>query len=164
MTDATTPPAPQASAEGQPMKIGIGAQYIKDMSFESPSAPHIFAPSKAAPEITVGVNVQSRALAENTYEVVLSIKLDAKLETQTAYIAELAYAGVFMAPPMSEENLRLFLLVEGPRLLFPYARAIVSTAVRDGGFAPVMLSPVDFFALYQANKGSLGTTAAQGAA
>lgn len=148
----------------EPLQIGIGAQYIKDFSFESPGAPQIFAPSMAAPEINVGINVSTRTVVESTYEVVLSIKLDARLESKAAYIAELAYGGVFVVPAMAEEALKLFLLVEAPRLLFPFARAVIANAVREGGFPSMMLAPIDFMALYQANKGSLGLTAAVGAA
>ena len=156
--------APATSPTEQTPQVGIGAQYIKDFSFESPAAPGIFAPSQAAPAINVGVNVQSRALAENTFEVALSLKLEAKQDGKVAYIAELAYAGVFMIQTSNEEHLRMFLLIEAPRLLFPFARSIISNVVRDGGFAPVLLAPVDFYALYQANRGSLGTATAQGAA
>ena len=84
--------------------------------------------------------------------------------TKTAYIAELIYGGVFGVPPMAEEGLRLFLLVEAPRMLFPFARSILMGAVRDGGFPQVMIGPVDFMNLYLANKGNIGTMPAAGAA
>jgi len=148
----------------QPVPISIGAQYIKDLSFESPGAPQIFATAPSQPEINVGVNVHSRTLGEHAYEVLLAIKLEAKLSGKLAYIAELSYGGAFSIPQMPEEQLRLFLLVEAPRLLFPFARAILADAVRDGGFAPVMLSPIDFMALYQSNRGTVGLMPAQGAA
>jgi preprotein translocase subunit SecB len=162
---ASSPASPTADAlAGQSLQIGIGTQYVKDFSFESPSAPQIFTPTQAAPEINVGVNVNTRAIGDNTYEVALALKLEAAVEKKTAYIAELSYAGIFIVPPMPEENLKLFLLIEAPRLLFPFARAIIANAVRDGGFTPVMLSPIDFMALYQANKNTLGVVATAGAA
>ncbi len=153
------PPQPQ-----QPAQISAGAQYVKDLSFESPNAPQIFASSQSQPEISVGVNVQSRPMGEGAFEVVLAIKVEARIGGKTAYIAELAYAGMFGAPAMPEDQLKLFLLAEAPRLLFPFARAILADAVRDGGFAPVLLSPIDFAALYKSNQGTVGLMSAQGAA
>ncbi len=112
----------------------------------------------------MNVNVHTRALAASNYEVLLSIKLEAKIEDKTAFIAELAYGGVFVLPAMPEESLRFFLLVEAPRLLFPFARAILADAVRDGGFPPVMLNPIDFMGLYLANKENVGVMQTAGAA
>ena len=148
----------------KPVQISLGAQYIKDLSFESPNAPQIFAAANAQPEINIGVNVHSRGLGDHGYEVMLAIKLEAKLSGKIAYIVELSYGGVFVVPAMPEEPLKLFLLTEAPRLLFPFARAIIADAVRDGGFAPMMLSPIDFMALYQSNKENVGTMQTQGAA
>jgi preprotein translocase subunit SecB len=153
---------PQAAPMG--LQIGIGAQYIKDFSFESPNVPQIFAPTQNAPEINMGVNVSTRAVGDGAFEVVLLLKLDAKLDGKSAFIAELSYGGVFMLPKMPEEQLRGFLLVECPRILFPFARQILMNAVRDGGFPHVMISPVDFGALYLANKDHIGTQITAGAA
>lgn len=139
-------------AASTPVQIAVNLQYVKDFSFESPNAPQVFAPTDQAPTINVGVNVQTRALAENTFEVVLMLKLDAQLEGKTAFIAELSYGGVLTVPALPEEQLKYILLVEGPRLLFPFARAILADAVRDGGFPQVLIAPLDFAALYQANK------------
>ncbi|MDD3182597.1 MAG: protein-export chaperone SecB [Alphaproteobacteria bacterium] len=134
------------------LQIAVHAQYIRDFSFESPSAPQVFSPSSTQPNIEMGVNVQTRPLEKNNYEVVLMIKLEAKTETSTAFIAELAYAGVFGMPAMPEEQLKMFLLIEAPRLLFPFARNIIANAVRDGGFPQVLVNPIDFGALYQAQQ------------
>jgi preprotein translocase subunit SecB len=151
-------------AATQPTQIGIGAQYVKDLSFESPNAPQVFSIPNSQPEINIGVNVASRNLDASAHEVLLALKLEAKLAGKTAYIVELAYAGVFVLPKMPDDQTKMFLMVEAPRLLFPFARAIVADAVRDGGFAPMMLSPIDFMALYQANKGTVGLMPTQGAA
>jgi preprotein translocase subunit SecB len=142
--------APEQKQEA-PLQITVNVQYIKDFSFESPNAPAIFAPSAAQPMLNMGVNVQTRPLAEFTYEVLLLLKLEAKIEDKTAFIAELTYGGVFSIPSMPEEQIKLFLLVEAPRLLFPFARAILAATVRDGGFPQVLINPIDFYALYQAN-------------
>lgn len=149
-------------AEG--FQVAVNAQYIKDFSFESPNAPQIFAPMSAPPEIQMNVNVQTRGLASNNYEVLLTLKLEAKMEGKTAFIAELTYGGVFTVPSMPDEQLKLFLLVEGPRILFPFARAAMTNAIRDGGFPYVMIQPVDFMSLYVANKGNVGTMPTAGAA
>jgi len=154
----------KTQAQPQPVQISIGVQYVKDLSFESPNAPQVFASVQGQPEINVGVNVHTRALGDHGYEVLLVIKLDAKLSGKTAYIAELSYGGVFVVSALPEEQLKLFLLTEAPRLLFPFARAVMADAIRDGGFAPVMLSPIDFMALYQSNQGAVGLMPTQGAA
>lgn len=130
--------------------VAVHAQYVRDFSFENPNAPQIFPELTEAPALTMGINVQTRPLKNDHHEVVLIIKLDAKAGEKTAFIAELAYAGVFGLPPLPEEQVRAFLLIEAPRLLFPFARAILADAIRDGGYPPVLLNPVDFFALYQA--------------
>jgi preprotein translocase subunit SecB len=135
------------------MQIGVQMQYVKDFSFESPHAPQIFAPTQSAPEIQMNVNVNARRMADNaTHEVVLALKLEAKIEGKTALIAELAYAGLFVLPALPEEQMRLLLLVECPRLLFPFARAILSNAVREGGFPNIFINPIDFAALYNAGQ------------
>lgn len=163
MTENKAPqPAPSPIQPG--MQIGVSAQYIKDLSFESPNVPQIFQPTTIAPELNLGVNVNTRPLAENTYEVVLLLKLEAKLELKTAFITELAYGGVFNLPAMPEEQLRMFLLVECPRILFPFARQVLANAVREGGFPHIMIHPIDFMALFQANKNSVGAMSTAGAA
>jgi preprotein translocase subunit SecB len=156
----TSPPAPPATG----LQIAVNAQYIKDFSFENPNAPQIFAPMAKPPEIQMNVNVQTRGLAENNFEVMLTLKLEAKAEGKVAFIAELAYGGVFTVPAMPEEHLKLFLLVEAPRILFPFARTAMTNTIRDGGFPYVMIQPVDFMALYVANKGNVGTMPTAGAA
>lgn len=144
--------------------ITVSAQYIKDLSFENPNAPQIFAPSQTAPQMEVGVNVQTRGIADSSYEVVLSLKLESVMGDKTMFIAELVYAGVFGLPAMPENQLRFFLLVECPRILFPFARSILANAVRDGGFPNIMINPIDFLGLYMANKDNVGTMAVAGAA
>lgn len=138
----------QNQAEPAP-QIAVHAQYIRDFSFESPNAPQIFAPSQTAPQLDMGVNVQSRKLEENVYESMLLLKLEAKIGDKTAFIAELAYGGIFGLPAWPEQAVRGFLMVEAPRLLFPFARNIIASAVREGGFPQVLINPIDFAALYQ---------------
>ena len=158
----TAPNAPASQPAGMP--VTISAQYVKDFSFENPNAPQIFAPAESAPMMNMGVNINTRAVGPNAYEVLLALKIDAKVGDKTAFISELVYGGVFTVPEMPEENLRLFLLVEAPRLLFPFARSILTTAVRDGGFPQVMISPIDFYSLYLSNKDNVGAMPTVGAA
>jgi preprotein translocase subunit SecB len=161
MTDET--PRPPAS---QPVniQIGMGAQYIKDFSFESPHAPQIFNDLATQPQMALDVNVLSRGFGNGMFEAVLKIKLESKLADKTAFIAELAYAGLFTLPELPEEQIKLFLLVEAPRLLFPFARAIIANAVREGGFPNVALQPIDFMSLYAAQRNSVGVMTTEGAA
>ncbi|MGE4351326.1 MAG: protein-export chaperone SecB [Bdellovibrionales bacterium] len=151
--------------ETAPAQVAVHAQYIRDFSFESPNAPQIFSPDQPQPHIDMGVNVQTRALDKNnTYEVALMIKLEAKNEKTTAFIAELAYAGIFGMPPLTEEQLKLFLLIEAPRLLFPFARNILANAIRDGGFPQVLINPIDFAGLYQQQISKMEAAPASGTA
>jgi len=136
-------------------QIAVHAQYTRDFSFESPNAPGIFAPTQTAPKLDMGVNVQTRQLDETTYESVLMIKLEAKLEDKTAFIAELAYAGIFGLAGLAPDHIRPFLFIEAPRLLFPFARNIIANAVRDGGFPQVLINPIDFAALYQQQQSQM---------
>lgn len=158
--DPQTPPVTPPAG----MQIGVSAQYIKDLSFESPNAPQVFAPTQTAPVINMGVNVHTRGVAEGAYEVLLALKLEAKIEDKTAFIAELSYGGVFTFPAMPEPQLKMFLLIECPRILFPFARQVLMNTVREGGFPHVMISPIDFAALYMANKNNVGTQTTAGAA
>ena len=132
----------------------ISAQYIKDFSFENPNAPQIFSPSSATPDMQMGVNILTRTLAENTYEVILANKMETRLEDKMAFIIELAYAGIFSLPPMPEAQIKMALLIDCPRLLFPFARSIMMGVLRDSGFPQVMINPIDFAALYASNQDS----------
>jgi preprotein translocase subunit SecB len=165
MTDQTSQ-TPQNGAAAAPTSIpvGLGAQYIKDFSFESPNAPQIFAALQTQPQLSIDVNVLSRALGDNTYESMLKLKLESKLGGKTAFIAELSYAGLFGLPELPEDQIKLFLLIEAPRLLFPFARSIVANAVREGGFPNIIIQPIDFMALYASQRGNVGTMTTAGAA
>ncbi|MBV8060877.1 MAG: protein-export chaperone SecB [Alphaproteobacteria bacterium] len=164
MTAESSPTSTQTPSGQESVPVSILAQYIKDFSFENPHVPQIFSQMTQAPEIGVNVNLMTRTLAPNHYEVILGLKMEAKTGEQANFVAELAYGGVFTLPAMPEEATRMFLLVEAPRLLFPYARGIMLNAVRDGGYPHVTMHPIDFMGLYMANQNSLGTTPAAGAA
>ncbi len=142
-----TEPSQNAAAE-QP--IIINAQYIKDLSFEAPGAPMIFGKlQEEAPDMSVNVNVAANPMQGNTFETVLEINAECKIKDEVAFILELEYAGVFTVN-VPEEHLQPVLLVECPRLLFPFARNILADVSRDGGFPPLMLGPLDFASMFQA--------------
>lgn len=147
-----------------PVPVTITSQYIKDFSFENPNAPYIYASAMAAPDIAMNVNINTRAVDTNAYEVVLSLKIEAKIQGKTAFVSELSYGGTFAMPQLPEETTRLFLLVEAPRLLFPFARTVLMGAIRDGGYPQVMINPIDFYSLYVANKDKIGAMSVGGAA
>lgn len=132
------------------LPVIVRAQYIRDLSFENPNPLSIFtSDSEVQPNIGVSVQAKAQNLGERNFEVVLDIKVDAKREEDVMFIVELSYAGVVtIANEVDEEHLNRFVMVEVPHLLFPYARNIVSDMTRDGGYPPLMLSPVDFATLF----------------
>ena len=135
-----------APAEQAPPQLNVLAQYTKDLSFENPNAPSSLAPQQQQPAINIQINVSANNLSESEFEVTLSIEGKAEGAGKVMFSFDLAYAGVFRivnVPPL--------VMIECPRLLFPFAREIIATAVRDGGFPPLMLDPVDFVGLYRQN-------------
>ena len=141
------------TAEPAAQPISIGAQYIKDLSFESPSAPTVFSMLQDnPPDIQINVDVSANKLKDNTYEVVLLVKAQCITAETTAFILELSYGGIF-GINAAEEHHRPLLLIECPRLLFPFVRNIIADATRDGGFPPLMLSPLDFVDMYRKGMG-----------
>ncbi|MCO5132643.1 MAG: protein-export chaperone SecB [Xanthobacteraceae bacterium] len=133
-----------------PPQLNVLAQYTKDLSFENPNAPKSLA-TQQQPSINIQINVGANNIAENEFEVVLSIEGKAESQGTVMFNFELAYAGVFRIVNVPQENLHPLVMIECPRLLFPFAREIIATAVRDGGFPPLMLDPVDFVGLYRQN-------------
>ncbi|NVN12524.1 MULTISPECIES: protein-export chaperone SecB [Nguyenibacter] len=162
MSDTTQPPADGAQSIPPALPLTINVQYIKDLSFEVPSGAEIFATLRANPQIAVNIDVQASRLQADQpiFEVVLAIKAEASEapETEgaapgrTVFVAELAYAAVATLTNAPDELVEPILLVEVPRLIFPYVRNIISEVTRDGGFPPVVLQPIDFVALWQAKR------------
>jgi preprotein translocase subunit SecB len=156
MSDQTPPssPIPPAGANGQPAPpLQVNLQYTRDLSFEVPGAPEIFVTLREQPRVDIALDVQARPVQgqSNVYEVVLQIRADAKAGETACFIAELAYCGVFTVN-VPQEHVEPLLLVECPRLLFPFARNILADVTRDGGFPPVMLAPIDFVALWHSRR------------
>lgn len=133
---------------GQPSMRILG-QYLKDLSFENPHAPASLAPQKAQPEISIAINVNARNLAPNDFEVELHIDAKATSEGKVTFAAEILYAGVFRLENFPQNMLHPAVLIECPRMLFPFARQILGDATRNGGFPPLMLDPIDFAGMYQ---------------
>lgn len=129
----------------------VNGQYVKDLSFEVPGAPAIFAEMQGQnPNIPIHVDINAQQLHENTYEVSLHLKIEARLDdNRPVFIVELVYGGIFTIN-VAPEHVQAMLLIECPRLLFPFARTIIADMTRDGGFPPLMIQPIDFVQLFRA--------------
>ncbi len=138
-----------ATPQGQQPGIHVLGQYIKDLSFENPGAPRSLRPSDKAPKLDVNVNVSARPQSESEFEIELKLEAKAARGEETLFIAEVNYAGLFQIRNVPQEHIHPLLLIECPRLLFPFARQIIADATRQGGFPPLMIDPVDFAALYR---------------
>ena len=132
-----------------PPQLNVLAQYTKDLSFENPNAPGSLAPQQQQPAINIQINVSANNIAEHEFEVTLSVEGKAENAGKVMFSFDLAYAGVFRILNVPKENLHPLVMIECPRLLFPFAREIIATTVRNGGFPPLLLDPVDFVGLYQ---------------
>ena len=140
---------PAQPSTGQPPQLSVLGQYIKDFSFENPNAPRSLTPTQMQPAIAIQINVSVQQFAETDYEV--SLKLEGKADSSGSvlFAFDLTFAGVFRVQNVPQQQVQPLVMIECPRLLFPFAREIVATAVRNGGFPPLLLDPVDFVALYQ---------------
>lgn len=127
--------------------LSVRSQYVKDLSFENPSAPGSFTAGDA-PTINISVQVEGRQLDDGAHEVELRINAEAKRGENVVFLTELHYAGVFVLANVPPEHMQSVVMVECPRLLFPFARRVISDCTRDGGFPPLMLEPIDFLQLF----------------
>lgn len=142
-----TTPNPLANGADTSPQIGVISQYVKDLSVENPNAPDVYQ-WEGQPQIDVQFNIGSYKVSDEVHEVELKIEVSAKADQGVAFAIELLYCGLFGLRNVNDEQAHPFLFAEAPRLLFPFARAIISDAVRDAGFQPLMLEPIDFTALY----------------
>jgi len=154
MSDTSNPTTGQGNGPAEAARpvvppIQIAAQYVKDLSFENPNAPQSLMSAQTAPQVSVNVDVRTNQLNESTWEVVLNIRGDAKAGDSQAFIVELAYAGVVGLNNVPKEHAAPILLIEVPRLLFPFARAVIAEATRNGGFPPLLVQPIDFAELFR---------------
>lgn len=144
-----------AAPNSAPLTVNV--QYIKDLSFEVPGAPEIYANLRGQPQISINLDVQARRVEESqpVFEVSLITRVTANEQGEggrTVFIAELTYAGLFTLGAIPAEQVEPVLLIECPRLLFPFARNILADATRDGGFPPVLLQPIDFVSLWHSRR------------
>ena len=146
MSEGNGGPQPQAMPQ-----IGVLGQYVKDLSFENPNAPQSITPTPAGqqPSINIQVNVDAAPMSPTDFEVTLRLEGKAESQGMLLFNFELVFAGAFRIQNVPPETLQPIVLIECPRLLFPFAREIVATAVRNGGFAPLLLDPIDFVGLYR---------------
>ena len=148
--DPITPTPPEANDDTSPQVATI-AQYIKDCSVESPSSPQVFQ-WQAQPSLDVQFGINGNKVADDVHEIILKIEVNAKSENGTHFIVDLSYAGLYAFRNFPDDALSPFLLIEAPRLLFPFARQIVAESVSNLGFPPVLLDPIDFAAAYMAQQ------------
>ncbi len=139
--------APAPNGEDTAPVAGLVSQYVKDLSVENPNAPACYSWTEA-PQLEVQFNIMATPVEGDLHEVELKIQLNAKTAAGTAYIIDLAYAGLVGMRNLDEANAHAFLYAEAPRILFPFARRVIADAVRDAGFTPLLLEPIDFNGLY----------------
>src|SRR5271170_6106299 len=142
-----TTPQPADTAQ----RLIVNAQYIKDLSFENPRAPLSLTQQATAPTVDINVDVNAQSVSPEAYEVVLTIKVNAKVNDEALFLLELVYGAVVTIRNTARDQLPPALLVETPRLMFPFARNIVADATGDGGFPPLMINPIDFTDLLRRN-------------
>ncbi|HVC54365.1 MAG TPA: protein-export chaperone SecB [Stellaceae bacterium] len=144
-------PSPPQPAAPPAQQLIINAQYIKDLSFENPRAPQSLGQQATQPSVEINIDVKGQTLGPETYEVMLTINASARVENDALFIIELVYGAMITVRNVPEDMLGAVILVETPRLMFPFARNIVAEATRDGGFPPLMINPIDFAELLRQN-------------
>ncbi|UTO28491.1 protein-export chaperone SecB [Bartonella harrusi] len=133
---------------GEPV-FAVLTQYLKDLSFENPNAPRSLHPRQKAPQIDININVNANPIGDDNYDVILTLSVKADDDTETLFHVELIYGGVFHIKNIPQEHVMPLVFIECPRLLFPFARQIISDATQNGGFPPLWIDPIDFAALFQ---------------
>jgi preprotein translocase subunit SecB len=151
MANSTNGPQPEAQAALP--QLNVLAQYVKDFSFENPNAPRSLQPSNQQPQINIQINVNASPLqgaqTPTDFEIDLKIEGKAEIGNTLLFAFDLQYGGVFRIQNVPQESIHPVLMIECPRLLFPFAREIIASAVRNGGFPPLYIDPVDFVGLYR---------------
>jgi preprotein translocase subunit SecB len=152
MADETPTPNGAAAPAAPPVQMRVLAQFVRDMSFENMVAQKGISGSDVQPDIQVAVSLDGRKRgADHQYDVISKYRVTSKnkVNGETLFLLELDYAGIFHVEGVAEEQLHPFLLIECPRMLFPFVRRIISDVTRDGGFPPLNIDSVDFLALYR---------------
>jgi preprotein translocase subunit SecB len=154
----TDPPPPP----DVPQQLIVNAQYVKDLSFENPRAPQSLIQQSAQPSVDINVDVKAQNLGPEVFEVILTINVTARVETQPVFLVELAYGTVVTVRNAPQEMLASMILIETPRIVFPFARAIIANATRDGGFPPLLINPIDFAELLRRQQSETQTAGVSG--
>jgi preprotein translocase subunit SecB len=144
MAENETNGAAQAPAGAAPTgSLQINAQYVKDLSFENPHAPQSLT-QQIQPEVGINVDVKARGLGNDMFEVILTVNATAKAKEETMFVVELTYGAVCTCKSENQELTAMLVLVETPRMMFPFARQVVAEVTRNGGYPPLMINPIDF--------------------
>ena len=151
---AAEPPAGATQGQQPGQQLIINAQYIKDLSFENPRAPQSLMQQATPPSVEINIDVKAQGVGPENYEVVLTINASAKSQNDTLFLIELTYGAVVTVRNVPQEMMPQIVLVETPRLMFPFARNIIAETTRDGGFPPLMINPIDFGELLRRNAGA----------
>lgn len=146
--NAAQPQDSSAAENAQPM-MSVLAQYTKDMSFENPDAPNSLRAGLDQPEVNIDIRIGRTVNQDNTVEIVLMLRAHATRGETTVFIAELEYAGLFAFQNVNLEQMQPMMMIECPRIIFPYARKMLADMTQDGGFPPIMLDMPDFTAMFR---------------
>jgi len=150
-----------ANGNGAMPQMHIVAQYMRDFSFENPNAPRSLSPQASPPSIGIEINVKASQLSDSEFDVTLLLEGKAGEGSDLLFSFELSYGGLFRIQNVPAEQMHPFVMIECPRMLFPFARQIVADAVRNGGFPPLYIDPIDFVALYQQKMAEAAQAGAQ---
>lgn len=150
-SDKSLSPTETGDLQKAPQQIVMHAQYVKDLSFEHPNAPQTLLNSGVQPNVEIGVNVMAEKIDNDRYEVILKITASAVNNDKTLFLVDLSYAGIVSVADVNPQDINPLVMIQGPQLLFPFARAIISNMTREGGFMPLNINPVDFVAVYRHN-------------
>ena len=142
-------------------QLVVHAQYVKDFSFENPNAPKVLTENLGQPDVEISVSVGAKLIGENQYEVILNLGAKAVVAETPMFLVDLTYAGLVSPQGVTGDDINPLIMIEAPRLLFPFARALISDATRDGGFMPLNIQPVDFVAVYKHNLERQAAAAAE---
>jgi preprotein translocase subunit SecB len=152
-----------ANPQAAPM-LNIVGQYIRDLSFENPNAPGSTIGAGSQPKFNVNINVGVKKQSDEMYAVELTLNAKAERDTTILFSVELIYGGVFRLRNWPEQQLAAVLMIECPRLIFPFARQALANVTQIGGFPPLMMDPVDFAAIYRQNLAQLAAQQQPGSA
>lgn len=140
---------------GEAAPLTVVTQYLKDFSFENPAGAENVLNQQSAPTGTIRVDVKLKPATQTEVEVALFLSVEAKSGEKVIYLAEVDYAGLFRLGKVPQEAILPLLMIEAPRLLFPFARNLIATATQSGGFSPLYISPIDFAALFRQKRDEL---------